>query len=70
MGTTQYFNKHVADGATDKEVHLEIGKTNFAGEGPQIYLTLGESHVILSHEDAKAFCEAVTSLEGYFSYQK
>ena len=36
MGTTEYFNKHVADGATDKEVHLEIGKTNFAGEGPHL----------------------------------
>lgn len=70
MGTTEYFNHYVADAVTKKEIHLEIGKTNYAGEGPQMYLKFGESQIILSHEDAKAFCEAVTSLEGYFGYQK
>lgn len=68
MATTSYFEKHVTDAATEKEIHLEIGRTNYAGEGPQIYLNLGGASVILSHEDAKAFCAAVDEVAGYFRH--
>jgi hypothetical protein len=70
MATTEYFNRHVADAASDQVVRLEIGRTNFAGEGPQVYMKLGDSEVILSHEDAKAFCEQVADVASYFGYQK
>jgi hypothetical protein len=70
MGTTAYFDKDVTDAATDKPLRLEVGTSGFAGNGPQLYLNLGESSVLLSHEDAKAFCEAVTKVEGYFGYLK
>lgn len=68
MGTTSYFDKTVKDAAHGNEFNLEVGKTNFAGEGPQLYLKLGDSHMILSHDDAKEFCEGVADVARYFSY--
>lgn len=70
MAATEYFNRQVDDAASEKTLHLELGRTNFAGEGPQMYLRLGNSEVILSHEDAKAFCEQVADVASYFGYQK
>ena len=70
MGTTEYFNQYVVDAATKKELQLEVGKTNYAGEGPQMYLKLGDSYVILSHEDAKAFSEGVASVGRYMGYDE
>lgn len=70
MGTTTYFEKEVKDAANGEFLELDVGKTNFAGDGPQMYLKLGDSYVILSHEDAKAFCEGVEGVAGYFSHWK
>lgn len=70
MTTTTYFEKNVKDAATDEEIHVDVGKTNYAGEGPQMYVRLGDSYVILSHEDAKELCEAVDKLGFYFGYSK
>ncbi len=66
MATDTYFEKIVTDAATGEEFALDVGKTNYAGEGPQMYLKLGDAHVILSHEDAKAFCEGVAAVARYF----
>lgn len=68
MGTNTYFDEAVTDAATDREFHFEVGTSGFAGEGPQMYLTLGDVHVILSHEDAKKFCKAVADVGFYFQY--
>lgn len=70
--TTEYFNGQVTDdGSNEKrEVHLEVGTTNFGGNGPQLYLNLDGAHVILSHEDAKAFCEGVAGVARYFQYDR
>ncbi|MBC7147302.1 MAG: hypothetical protein H5U24_18165 [Thioclava marina] len=68
MTTTTYFEKIVKDASSDGEVHVDVGKTNYAGEGPQMYVRLGESYVILSHEDAKEFCAGVAAVGRYFSY--
>ena len=66
MGTTTYFEKMVVDTADGKEIELDVGKTNYADEGPQMYLKLGDAYVILSHKDAKAFCEGVEGVAHYF----
>lgn len=70
MGTTTYFEKDVKDAASGEVLELDVGKTNYAGEGPQMYLKLGNSYVILSHEDAKAFCEGVEGVAHYLGYWK
>lgn len=70
MTTTTYFEKEIKDAASGELMELDVGKTNYAGDGPQMYLKLGDSHVILSHEDAKAFCEGVESVAFYFGYNK
>lgn len=70
MTTTTHFEKVVKDAGTDKEIGVDVGRTNFAGEGPQMYLKLGDSEVILSKDDAKAFCEAVAEVGSYFGFQE
>lgn len=69
MTTTTHFEKNVKDAATDEEIHLDVGRTNFAGEGPQMYLRLGDSYVILSHDDAKDFCAGAAAVGRYFGYE-
>lgn len=66
MATTEYFNKDVTDAAGGEEYNLEVGTTNFAGEGPQMYLNFAGKGMILSHKDAKEFTEAVESIASYF----
>lgn len=66
MGTTTYFEKEVKDSVDGEYKPLDVGKTNYAGEGPQMYLKLGSEYIILSHEDAKAFCEGVEGVAFYF----
>lgn len=68
MATNAYFEEIVTDAAAKQHLHVEVGTTNFAGSGPQMYLRVGEGYVILSHEDAKALCEAVGNVESYFRY--
>lgn len=68
--TNSYFEKIAIDGATDKEVHIDVGTTNFAENGPQMYVQVGDGHVILSPEDAKAFCKAVAGVAHYFGYEQ
>jgi hypothetical protein len=70
MATTQYFNKDVTDAAGGEEYNLEIGTTNYAGEGPQVYLNFGGKGMILSHKDAKEFAEAVENIAFYFGQWK
>lgn len=70
MATTEYFNRTVTDAASDETATLEVGTSNYAGEGPQMYLNLNGESVLLSHEDAKAFCQAVSDVAFYFSYSK
>ncbi|MBO9122514.1 MULTISPECIES: hypothetical protein [unclassified Rhizobium] len=70
MGTICYFEENVKDDA-DGEVHqLEIGTSGYGGNGPQLYLNLNGESVLLSHADAKKFCEAVDGIAGYFGYRK
>ena len=70
MTTTTYFEKTVKDASTDKDVHVDVGTTNFVGEGPQMYLQVGDGYVILSHEDAKVFCEGVAATARYLGYSE
>ncbi len=70
MGTTSYFEKEVKDSASEDSFAVEVGTTNFAGDGPQMFLKLGTSSLILNHEDAKAFCEGVEGVAHYFGNWK
>lgn len=70
MGTNCYFEEHVVDALSDEEIHLEVGTNSASGEGPQMYLNLGTASVLLSHEDAKKFAEAVENVAFYFQNWK
>ena len=70
MGTTQYLNKDVIDAAEGEKLTLEVGTTNYAGEGPQMYLNFGGKGVIRSHEDAKEFADAIEGIALYFGHWK
>lgn len=49
---------------------VELGTTNYGGEGPQMYINFGESSLLLSHKDAKEFTEAVERVASYLSYNR
>lgn len=70
MGTTAYFDQDVRDSADEKVHSLEIGTTGYGGNGPQVYLNLDSSSVLLSHDDAKKFFAAVERIAGYFGYDR
>lgn len=70
MGTNVYYDDEVKDEINGKSFHLEVGTTGYAGNGPQMFLNVDGASILLSHKDAKAFCEAVTSVASYFSYLK
>lgn len=70
MGTTCYFEETVKDALGKHDVHLEVGTTGYAGDGPQMYIKWDEdSGLILSHADAKKLCEAFEGIASYFGYQ-
>lgn len=73
MGTMTYFEKQVQDCGDmkgDRHVNLQVGTTGYATHGPQMFLKLGESEVILSHDDAKALCEKIEDIASYFGHWK
>lgn len=70
MATNEYFNRTVTDAASDESATVEVGTSTFSGEGPQMYLNLNGESVLLSHDDAKALCEAVERVASYFGYFK
>lgn len=69
MGTTEYYNKQVKDVVSGKSYDVEIGTSTFAGEGPQMYVNIDGASVLLSHEEATAFCQAVAKVSNYFGYE-
>jgi hypothetical protein len=70
MGTTSYFDQDVECTDTALATTIEIGTTSYAGSGPQLFLKFGESRIIMSHEDAKKFCDAAENIADYFGYKK
>ena len=70
MGTTCYFDENVKNEADGKVHELEIGTSSYAGNGPQFYLKVDGASVLLSHKDAKKFCEAVDGISGYLAYRR
>ncbi|AZO43531.1 hypothetical protein EJ076_21765 [Mesorhizobium sp. M7D.F.Ca.US.005.01.1.1] len=70
MGTITYFDKTVTDCVSKDKVPIEVGTTGYAGEGPQLYLNFDGKSIILSHQDAKEFCEAFSGIATYFAYQR
>ena len=69
MGTTLTFNRAVSDSITQSKFDVEVGRTNNGGDGPQMYLIVDGRSILLSHEDAAAFCEGVAQIAQYFSYK-
>lgn len=70
MGTTMYFGgREITDAASGKGADLEVGTSGFAGNGPQMYMNLNGESVLLSHDDAEAFCQAVANVARYFRYK-
>lgn len=71
MGTTMYFEKSISDFVDKKNiVDVEMGTSGFGGEGPQMYIHFGESSLLLSHDDAKEFYEAVERIASYLGYNR
>ncbi len=71
MGTTTYFEKTVTDFVEKKnKVDVELGTTNYGGEGPQMYVNFGEQSLLLSHKDAKEFTDAVEKVASYLGYNR
>ena len=68
MGTTTYFEDDVKDASKDEVLHLDIGTTGFAGNGPQLYIKLGKESIILSHEDAKRLCDGIEGIARNLGY--
>lgn len=69
MGTTCYFEENVKDEADGEVRELEVGTSGYAGNGPQFYLKFDGASVLLSHEDAKKFYQAVDGIAGYLGYR-
>ena len=70
MGTTTYFEHDVKDAANGELLHLDVGTSGYAGNGPQMYIRLGEESVLLSHEDAKKLCDGIEGIAHYLGYWK
>ena len=70
MGTNAYFEDQVIGADDGKIVRAEVGTTTYAGDGPKLYLKLGDSEVIMSHTDAKLFCEAIFEISKYLGYSR
>ena len=70
MGTTTYFEDDVKDAAKGEFLHLDVGTTGFAGNGPQMYINLGGKGIILSHDDAKRLCDGIEGIAHYLGYRK
>lgn len=68
MGTITYFERGMKDEASDKVIHVEAGTTGFAGNGPQLFLSVGSEKFILSHQDAREFYEQVVQIARYLGY--
>jgi hypothetical protein len=68
MGTISYFEREVNDEETEKPIVLEVGTTGYKSNGPQLFLKVGRHFVILSHEEAKEFCDQVSIIDRYFGY--
>ena len=70
MGTNMFFgNRSVLDSISDENVGLEIGTSGASGKGPQMYLNLNGESVLLSHDDAKDLCQAVSDIAHYLGYK-
>lgn len=70
MATNEYYNEDVQDCGSNRFCKLQAGTTNYAGEGPQMYIRLNGQDVILSHEDARAFSEAVGNIGRYLGLSR
>lgn len=70
MGTTSYFDSEVKDAGNGEVNNLDIGTSSYAGDGPQMYVRLGEESLLLSHEDAKKFCAGIEGIARYLGYWK
>jgi hypothetical protein len=70
MGTTMYFEKYVKNDFSEETIRIEVGTSSFAGNGPQMYLKLGDSEVLLSHEDAKELFAGMGGISSYFGNWK
>lgn len=70
MATNEYFHEDVKCDGSSETFDVEVGTTSFAGNGHQLYLKIDGASVILPHEDAKEFCQAVARIASYFGYSK
>ena len=70
MATTTYFSEPIEDRYVREPVELEVGTSSFWGEGPELYITVGDQTLTLDHEAAARFCEAVETIARYFGYQQ
>lgn len=70
MGTTTYFENDVKDAANGEFLHLDVGTSGYAGNGPQMYITLGKESILLSHKDAKKLCDGIEGISNYLGYRK
>jgi len=71
MGTTMYLEKQIVD-SVDRENTLlvEVGTSTYGGDGPQMYIKFGDHSLLLSHEDAREFANAIDSVASYFGYRR
>ena len=69
MATISYFDQSVIDATTEQVCKVECGTSGFAGDGPRMYLKVGDREVFFSHEDAQKFCAEVASVAGYLGYR-
>ncbi|KKX29340.1 hypothetical protein [Rhizobium sp. LC145] len=66
-----YLEKPIADALDRKKsVLVEIGTTSVGGEGPQMYINFGDHSLLLSHDDAKEFSDAVDRIASYLGYNR
>lgn len=69
MGTTEYFHKQLHDAIDKKTLDVEIGTSNYAGNGPQMYINCDGKALLLSNESATEFCQAVARIANYLGLE-
>lgn len=68
MGTIMYFEGELKDGLHGTSRMAEIGTTGALGNGPQVYLNIGHTSMILDHETASKLCNAFAQVGRYLGY--
>lgn len=68
MGTIFYYEEQVKSDWEDKTVRVEAGTSSSAGNGPQMFIKLGDDELLFSHKDAIEFFQAIVKIGNYFGY--